>query len=155
MWTPTPRPRRHDGVAPVVPSLTLAFVGLLGLALAASSCCKSKTQSDTSTAGAVGGSAAIIAAQAKLDPELQQRTVQLATAGRADSVLAVLVQVKSGGGDQARHDLESAGLKVDSIAGDVVTGRATAGALNTVAMLPSVVRIQPARTYQTNSTERP
>ena len=111
-------------------------------------CCGSKKESDSSA-----GADAKAAAASKLDPELRTMSSQLVTAGHGDSLVTVLVHTTAG--CDCRPALESAGLVVDAVVGDVMTGRAPARALTDVAGVPSVVKIQPARTYRAGETEKP
>jgi hypothetical protein len=116
------------------------------LLLAGCSCGSKKESEDASTDVKA-------AAAAKLDPELRTRSSQLVTAGHGDSLVTVLVHLTAG--CDCRTALESAGLVVDAVVGDVMTGRAPARALTDVAAVPSVVKIQPARTYRVGETEKP
>ncbi len=111
-------------------------------------CCGSQKASDSGA-----GADAKTAAASKLDPELQSTSSQLVTAGHGDSLVTVLVHTTAG--CDCRTAMESAGLIVDSVVGDVTTGRAPARALTDVAAVPSVVKIQPARTYRAGETEKP
>jgi hypothetical protein len=84
-------------------------------------------------------------ATAKVDPELRHAAAQLLAEGHADSSLSVLVRFV---GDDARVKLEEAGLRIDSVVGDVATGHVDAGALADLAALDAVVQVQPSRRHK-------
>jgi hypothetical protein len=110
--------------------LTLLFAALL---LA----CGSQRQEPSELTGA---------AAAKVDPDLRRSASLLLSEGHADSSLSVLVQVA--GGD-ARTQLEKAGMRVDTLVGDVATGWIDVRSLADVAALESVVQVQPSRRQKT------
>jgi hypothetical protein len=124
------------------------FALFLMIFLLLAGCCGSQKGSDSGA-----GADAKTAGTSKLDPELRSTSSQLVTAGQGDSLLTVLVHLTPG--CDCRTALESAGLVVDAVVGDVMTGRAPARALTDVAAVPSVVKIQPARTYRAGETEKP
>jgi hypothetical protein len=93
------------------------------------------------------------AARAKLDPQLLRLMAQLSASGKGDSLVSVLVKLKSGMEEQ--NDLSKAGLQVESTIGEVVAGRAPASELPKIALVPDVVHIQPATTYRAGGTEQP
>ena len=130
-------------------SIAGGFAAGLGLALfvlgAASPGCHSKAQP--------GEAAFADPAYAKLDSDLRRLTKDLTAAGHADSSLSILVKVKEG--TDCRSKLETAGMRIESTMGDIVTGQATVKALPQVATLNEVIEIQAARTYHVNETEAP
>jgi hypothetical protein len=111
-------------------------------------CCGSQKGSDSAA-----GADAKTAGASKLDPELRSMSSQLVTAGQGDSLVSILVHLSTG--CDCRPALDSDGLVVDGVVGDVLTGRAPARALADVAAVPAVIKIQPARTYGVGDTEKP
>jgi hypothetical protein len=81
-------------------------------------------------------------AAAKVDPELTRTASQMLAAGRGDSLVSVLVRLKDPG---ARSAVESKGLRVDAVVGDVATGWVAPSSLAAVAALDQVLAIEPAR----------
>lgn len=112
-----------------LPLLLLA----LALAVAAPLACCHRTHGSSDLGGAAG---------AKLDPELRQAASRLLAEGRGDEYLQVLVRVAR---PEARAALEAAGMRVDSLVGEVASGGLPARALAGVAAVEDVVRIEPAR----------
>lgn len=81
-------------------------------------------------------------AAAKVDPELKRTASQLLATGHGDSLVTVLVRVKGAGAETA---LAKKGMQVDTVIGDVATGRVTPSALAELAALDEVIMIEPAR----------
>lgn len=81
-------------------------------------------------------------AAAKVDPELKRTASQMFAGGQGDSLLPVLVRVKDGGAQAA---LEKKGMHVDSVVGDVATGRVAPRSLAELAALDQVIAVEPAR----------
>jgi hypothetical protein len=81
-------------------------------------------------------------AAAKVDPELTRTASQLLAAGHGDSLVTVLVRVKGTGAETA---LAKKGMQVDTVIGDVATGRVAPRALAELAALDEVIMIEPAR----------
>jgi hypothetical protein len=79
-------------------------------------------------------------AAAKVDPALTRTATQLLAAGHGDSLIAVLVRVKSPGAETA---LAGKGMQVDSVIEDVATGRVAPRSLAGLAALADVVMIEP------------
>ena len=88
-------------------------------------------------------------AAAKVDPELRRATSQLLAEGHGDSSLAVLVRVVEVVGGDPRAGLEAAGMTVDTVTGEVATGRVLARSIANVAALESVTRVEPSRQQKT------
>ncbi len=84
-------------------------------------------------------------AAAKVDPELRRTASQLLSEGKGDSLLSVLVRV-----DEAASSpfLESRGMRVDTVVGDVLTGWIQPRSLAEIAALDEVIQIEPARQMQ-------
>jgi hypothetical protein len=131
-------------------SLSLAAGGFAGLVtvlalLVASAGCHSKAQP--------GEAAFADPSYAKLDTDLRRLAKEMVAAGKEDSVVSILVKVKSG--PSCQPELEKAGMQIESTMGEVVTGKAMVKALPQVAMIPAVVQIQGASTYRAGETEQP
>ena len=110
-----------------------ALLALLSIALLVLACGPHREE-DLELSGATA---------AKVDPELRRAASHILAEGHADSTLPVLVRIK--GGDEDRGELERAGMRIESLVGDVATGSLAARSLADVAALESVVQIEPSR----------
>jgi hypothetical protein len=81
-------------------------------------------------------------AAAKVDTELRRSAVRCVEEGRGDEKLPVLVRVSE---STTREKLEAAGMRVDSIVGDVAAGSFAARDLAKVAAVDGVIHLQLAR----------
>lgn len=86
-------------------------------------------------------------ALSKLEPDLRRAIPQL-----GDSPIGVLVRTLGPPDAEQRNRLEAAGLRVGSVAGDVVTGRIQASALKDLVKLPFVTVVQRARRVPLTTT---
>lgn len=80
-------------------------------------------------------------AATKVDPEVRRSASQLLAEGRGEELMPVLVRVT---GTEAREKLQAAGMSVESMVGDVASGKIPARALADVAALDAVIQVQPA-----------
>jgi hypothetical protein len=78
----------------------------------------------------------------KVDPELRRSASKLLADGKGDELIPVLVRVT---GSEPRGKLESAGMQVESVVGEVASGKIPAKALANVAALDAVIQLEPAR----------
>ena len=113
--------------------LPLLLLLLLALAVATPLACCHRPRGSSDLGGAAG---------ARLDPELREAALRLLAGGHGDETLPVLVRVAR---PEARAALEAAGMRVDSLVGNVASGTVPARALAGVAGVADVVRIEPAR----------
>ncbi len=78
-------------------------------------------------------------ARAKVDVEVRRAASRLLADGKGDEAIPVLVRVT---GEDARSKLEGAGMNVESVVGEVVSGKIPAKALADVASLDAVIQVQ-------------
>jgi hypothetical protein len=78
-------------------------------------------------------------AASKVDQDLRRTAARCLADGRGDEKLPVLVRIGENG---TRAELEAAGMQVDSIVGDVVSGRLAARSLPEVAAIDAVIHMQ-------------
>jgi hypothetical protein len=78
-------------------------------------------------------------AAAKVDVDVRRTASTLLADGRGSELIPVLVRVT---GSDARAKLEAAGMNVESVVGEVASGKLPAKALADVASLDAVIQVQ-------------
>jgi hypothetical protein len=94
---------------------------------------------------------------AKLDPvlsELVERAARSLAAGPAELV-TVLVSLREACDERVREELETAGLTVRSVVGDIVTGVVAVDDLVRLALVPAVLTIEGGRPMEPEQPVQP